>query len=127
MATNQLNITHEPIATAGVRIIDIQAGTPADTTAVALLTLFLEQWRRHNTDYVVVATTGDNDLVWLLDTVGFDVLEAPTGDDADFIKAWYDFTDEPAAATAQRNALIELGHDDPTALLAEAPAPPERE
>jgi hypothetical protein len=117
MSSNHLNLTYEPIATAGIHIVDIHARTHDDTTAVGLLTLFLEQWRRNDTEYVVVATTGDNDLVWLLDTVGFEVLEAPTGDGEEYIKAWYDFADEPSAATAQRKALIDLGHDDPAALL----------
>jgi hypothetical protein len=123
MSSNHLELTYEPIAPAGVHIIDIHAGAPDDTTTVGLLTLFLEQWHRNGSEYVVVATTGDNDLVWLLDTVGFDVLEAPTDDTDDHIKAVYDFSDEPPAATAQRSALIELGHTDPAALRSGGPAP----
>lgn len=117
MSHNHLDLTYEPIATTGIHIVDIHAVTRDDTTALGLFTLFLEQWHRTDYEYVVVATTGDNDLVWLLDTVGFDVIEAPTGDTDDHIKAVYDFNDESPATTAQRNALVELGHSDPAALL----------
>jgi hypothetical protein len=118
MSSNYLEFTYESTAAAGVHIVDIQTRTPDETTAVGLLTLFLEQWRRDGAEYVVVATTGDNDLVWLLDSVGFEVLEAPIGDEDDYLKAWYDFSDESPAAATQREALVELGHDDPAALLA---------
>jgi predicted Fe-Mo cluster-binding NifX family protein len=95
MSSNHLTLTYEPIATTGVHIVEINASTHGETTAVGLFTLFLEQWRRNGCEYVVVATTGDNDLGWLLDTVGFEVLEAPTGDGDDYIKAWYDFSELP--------------------------------
>lgn len=123
MSPNHLDLTYEPIATTGVHIAEINATTHDETTAVGLFTLFLEQWRRNDYEYVVVATTGDNNLSWLLDTVGFDLLEAPTDDTDNHIKAIYDFDDESAGAAAQRNALVELGHDDPAALLTEAQPP----
>jgi hypothetical protein len=117
MKSNTLEFTYESIATPNIHIVDITVRTTDDTTAIGLFTLSLEQWQRKGAEYVAITTTGDNDLVWLLDRVGFEVLEAPTDDEDDHLKALYDFDDEPPAAAAQREALVEIGYNDPTARL----------
>jgi hypothetical protein len=118
MTANTLEFTYESIATSNVHIVDITVRTPDDMTVVGLLALSLEQWRRKGAEYVAITTTGDNDLVWLLDRVGFEVLEAPTNDDDDHLKALYDFDDESPTAAVQREALVEMGYNDPAARLA---------
>jgi hypothetical protein len=101
---NTVDIQYQPIADLGVNIVTFNHRTTTDRTALVLVSLLLDHFHTTGYEYLVVNDHGSEELAWLLDTVGFDIIEGPHADG--WLTTTYDFIEESAGVTAQRQALV---------------------
>lgn len=100
---NTVDIQYQPIAELGVNIVTFNHQTTTDRTALVLVSLLLDHFYTAGYEYLVVNDHSE-ELTWLLDTGGFDIIEGSHTDG--WLTATYDFTEESAGVAAQRRALV---------------------